>query len=68
MPPELPALLLCPFCGGKAVLEQMGWPHHVYCTNCGAKVTSLELDWLGDRQAIAKWNQRIEKEPAAQER
>lgn len=48
----------CPFCGGKAVLEKMGWPHHVYCSKCGAKITSVRHDEDGEQEAIAKWNRR----------
>ena len=28
----------CPFCGGEAKMMKMGYPHWVYCLNCGAKV------------------------------
>ena len=51
-------LLPCPFCGGRAVLEKMGWPHHVYCTECGAKVTSIKYDFEGEAEACEKWNRR----------
>ena len=50
----------CPFCGGKAELEDLGWPHHVYCTACGARVTSILYDEEGDQEAIEKWNRRDE--------
>lgn len=48
----------CPFCGGRAELEQMGWPHHVFCTQCGAKTTSALYAEDGEQAAIAKWNRR----------
>lgn len=50
----------CPFCGGKAKVMDMGYPHWVYCTNCGAKVhggTTDEID------SIEAWNRRtLEKQ------
>lgn len=48
----------CPFCGGKAHLEHMGWPHHVYCEDCGARVTSTKYAEEGDEEATRKWNRR----------
>jgi len=55
---EEKTLLPCPFCGGKARLgdSSFGWPHHVYCTECGAKVTSLKYAEEGENEAIEKWN------------
>lgn len=50
----------CPFCGGQAVLEELGWPHHVYCTECGAKVTSCKFEKDGELEAIEKWNRRAD--------
>lgn len=51
-------LKLCPFCGGKAKLEKMGFPHHVYCTECGARVTGEGFGKEGEKSAIRKWNRR----------
>ena len=48
----------CPFCGGKAKLEDMGFPHHVYCTDCGARVTGRGLAEEGEKDAARKWNRR----------
>ena len=48
----------CPFCGGKALLQNCGWPHHVYCTECGAQTTSILFDKEGKAEAIKKWNRR----------
>jgi Lar family restriction alleviation protein len=48
----------CPFCGGIARLEQMGWPHHVFCTLCGAKVTGIKYGEEGEQEAVEKWNRR----------
>lgn len=50
----------CPFCGGKAKLEDMGFPHHVFCTECGARVTGQGFAEDGEKDAILKWNRRIE--------
>ena len=51
-------LKFCPFCGGKAHLEDMGWPHHVYCEKCGARVTSTKCGEDGEDEACEKWNRR----------
>lgn len=48
----------CPFCGGKAILEDMGYPHHVVCTECGARTTGLLYAEDGEAQAMEKWNRR----------
>ena len=48
----------CPFCGGEAKIMKMGYPHWVYCLECGAKVhggTSSEKD------SIKAWNRRAER-------
>lgn len=48
----------CPFCGGKAELEEdMGYPYVVSCKNCGARVNSLENDKKG---SVDAWNRRKE--------
>ena len=58
----------CPFCGGKAIFEDMGRPLELYrivCTVCGANVTSLKyprIPRIGEKVAIAKWNKRIDGE------
>ena len=52
----------CPFCGEAAILEDMGWPHHVFCTWCGAKTTSTKLDKEGELEAVKKWNRRVNNE------
>ena len=49
----------CPFCGGEAKLEDMGWPHHVYCMGCGARVTGKGYAEEGEKDAIERWNSRI---------
>lgn len=51
----------CPFCGGEARLEDLGWPHHVYCTECGARVTSLKYAEEGEAEACEKWNRRYDE-------
>lgn len=55
----------CPFCGGEAKLEKMGWPHHVYCLSCGAKVTSTDTGIDGEVDACTKWNRRIVDKPVS---
>lgn len=54
---ERVALLPCPFCGGAAYVDD-SWPHHAFCTECGARVTSLKFGVEGVREACEKWNQR----------
>lgn len=49
----------CPFCGGKAKLENMGFPYHAYCTECGSKVTGEGFGKESERSAIEKWNKRV---------
>jgi len=36
----------------------MGWPPHVFCADCGARVTGRGFDEVGEQNAIDKWNQR----------
>ena len=50
----------CPFCGGEAKLEDMGFPHHVYCTRCGAKVTGIGYEVEGEKDAVDRWNRRVQ--------
>ncbi|MBR2562477.1 MAG: Lar family restriction alleviation protein [Eubacterium sp.] len=52
----------CPFCGGEAKLEDLGFPHHVYCTNCGARITGRGFGEDGEADAIKKWNMRKEEQ------
>lgn len=52
----------CPFCGGKAVLEKMGYPHHVFCPDCSARITGRGFDTAGEEDAIKKWNKRAGEE------
>ena len=51
-------VLPCPSCGGKSRLEDMGWPHHVYCTECGMRTVSTKWGEDGEKEAIKKWNTR----------
>lgn len=51
-------VLPCPFCQGESRLEDMGWPHHVYCTKCGARSTSTKWGEDGEKESIKKWNTR----------
>ena len=61
----MPELKPCPFCGGEAILEHMGWPHHVFCPDCGAKVTSVKVAEDGEKEACDKWNRRVSDENEA---
>lgn len=56
------AIKPCPHCGGAAQLEDMGWPHHVYCTECGSRVTGAGYGEAGEADAIRRWNRRVGKE------
>lgn len=49
----------CPFCGGPARLEKMGWPHHVYCEMCLAMVTGVGYGTRGEKSAVECWNTRV---------
>ena len=49
----------CPFCGGEAKVMDMGYPHWVYCEECGAKVHGGTND---ERDSIAAWNRRKNEE------
>ena len=51
-------VLPCPSCGGESRLEDMGWPHHVYCTECGMRSASAKWGEDGEKEAIKKWNTR----------
>lgn len=50
----------CPFCGGKARVMQMGYPHWIYCEKCGAKIHAGTTD---EKDSIMAWNKRAEDEP-----
>lgn len=51
----------CPFCGGKAKVMKMGYPHWVYCLKCGAKVHGGVVGEIeGEKASIAAWNRRAE--------
>ena len=39
----------CPFCGGKAKIEDMGYPHHVYCTKCYARIRGFGYGKEGEQ-------------------
>ena len=53
-------LKACPFCGGKAHLMQMGFPHWVYCEDCGAKVQGRTDNGIDSMRA---WNRRADEKP-----
>lgn len=49
----------CPFCGGNAILNGLGFSHSVYCEDCGANIhgTGGMLDKL---YLVEVWNKRVE--------
>ena len=53
----------CPFCGGQAHVMKMGYPHWVYCEDCGAKVQGFVAGSLGEQASIALWNSRYNELP-----
>lgn len=56
----------CPFCGGKAQIMHMGYPHWIYCEDCGAKVHGRVAGEVEGVRASAKiWNSRIDFLPRA---
>lgn len=49
----------CPFCGGKAHIMKMGYPHWIYCENCGAKVHGGVVgEAEGEKASVEAWNKR----------
>lgn len=58
MPEGKNELKKCPFCGGDAVIDNAGQLVHVYCKECGAKVTSVLPGAVGIKAAEDKWNRR----------
>ena len=51
----------CPFCGGKAHIMDMGYPHWIYCEDCGAKVRGRGFGDEGVEESIKAWNRRTKK-------
>ena len=53
----------CPFCGGKAHVMKMGYPHWIYCEVCGARVHGRVVgEEEGEKASIEAWNRRVEDE------
>ena len=48
----------CPFCGGEARMMKMGYPHWVYCLNCGARVHGRKCGEGGEKASVEAWNRR----------
>ena len=58
--PELESLKPCPFCGGEAILMDAGYPHWVFCKNCGAKVHGHVVgETEGPAASVEAWNRRF---------
>lgn len=56
----------CPFCGGKAKIMHMGYPHWIYCEDCGARVHGRTVGEVeGVRASTKIWNSRIDFLPRA---
>ena len=53
----------CPFCGGKAHIMHMGFPHWIYCEDCGARVHGrIAGEVEGVRASAKAWNKRTKNE------
>lgn len=53
-------LLPCPFCGGKPKIMDMGYPHWIFCLDCGARVHGFvngEIE--GVIESVKVWNKRF---------
>ena len=50
----------CPFCGSINIhVMKMGYPHWVYCENCGAKIHGRVLgEEEGEKASVEAWNRR----------
>lgn len=53
----------CPFCGGKAIMEQPGRAHlKIRCVDCpavmGQKTRRLGLEWL-ENELLSLWSRRV---------
>ena len=59
---KYPPLMPCPFCGGEAAIMNMGYPHWVYCTDCGAQVHGRVIGDDGEKASIEAWNRRVDED------
>lgn len=49
----------CPFCGGRAKLQEDMWPRFVYCTVCNARTKNMpQFGDDGSKAAVESWNRR----------
>lgn len=55
----------CPFCGGKAMLnnEKNRIYSFVKCQNCGAEsgIVEVSAEYCADEKAVEAWNRRFEE-------
>lgn len=56
----------CPFCGGKAHIMRMGYPHYIYCDHCGAKIHGREMGPNAEEASVNAWNSRWSPATAAE--
>lgn len=61
----MPELKLCPFCGGKAILEkyQEFGGKNVYQVYCPDATTQVRTKWFHtEKEAVEAWNRRANDE------
>jgi len=50
----------CPFCGSTNIhIMKMGYPHWIYCEDCGAKIHGRQIgEEEGEKASAEAWNRR----------